>query len=117
VAVPRQSGCLTRDALTAAASATRRDRLCNKPGRLCDRNSRLCHTNSRLCNKDGRLPIDPFSNRSSPGHVIELANPQTNPSQINHHPAPGGGGRGSQLPSSATAIGYRLNPTFSVTWP
>ena len=60
-------------------------RLCNKRGRLYDRSS-------RLCNKDGRLPIDPLSNTCDRAQVVELANPQPNPSQINDRPAPGGGG-------------------------
>jgi hypothetical protein len=118
VAVSPQSGCLTRDRLTAATSVARRGRLCDKSGRLDDKDSRLCYKHDRLCNKDSRLPIDPFSKTSSYAHVIELVIPQPNPSQINLKPAEGGRGRGVGSHhtlvfsrSCRPATGYRLQPT------
>ena len=102
MAVPSQPGCLTRDALTAAPSATGRGRLCYKSGRLCNKSSRLCNKHGRRCNTDSRFPIDPLSNTCNPEQVVEFAIPQPNPSQINRHPAEGGGGGGR----GATALWF-----------
>jgi hypothetical protein len=94
VAVLPQPGCLTRDALAAATSVTRRGRHCNKSGRLYDTDGRLCSKHGRRCNTDSRCPIDPLSTTCSRAQVVELVNPQPNPSQINREPAEGGGGEG-----------------------
>jgi hypothetical protein len=61
---------------------------------LYDTDGRLCSKHGRRCNTDSRCPIDPLSTTCSRAQVVELVNPQPNPSQINREPAEGGGGRG-----------------------
>jgi hypothetical protein len=115
VAVPPQLGCSTRIGLVAAASVHQHGRLCDTSSRFYDKDSRLCNKPGRLCNKDGRLPINPFSNTCSRAQVVELANPQPNPSQINNRPAPGGGGVGDGPPhesSSRLDARFGLRPGF-----
>jgi hypothetical protein len=100
VPVPAQSGCLTREGLTAATFVTGRGRLCDKRGCLCHKHSRLCYKHGRRCNKDGRLSIDPLSNTSSPAACCRARQYQANPSQINRPPAVRGGGGGGGVGST-----------------
>ena len=115
MAVPPQLGCSTRIGLVAAASVHQHGRLCDTSSRFYDKDSRLCNKPGRLCNKDGRLPINPFSNTCTHAQVVELVNPQPNPSQINHRPAPGGGGgwgmvhRTKVLPGSMLGLDFGLD--------